>query len=97
MTEEFENDIDYFIRRINSGSDIIFEWKGVAYHIDCSTNKKGYATNRRIGVFDLEQRASIMDTYCLYDLDINDMLDNHYIDGERLRDIIMQAKCLDLY
>lgn len=97
MKTEFEN-IEEFIESMNRFDDVIFEWKGVAYFIDC-INEGGANryTHRRIGVFDLKERTTIVSTLCLYNLDINDMLDNHYIDGERLRDIIMDAKLLDLY
>ena len=99
MRHNFEDDIEEFISEMNSFRDVIFAWKGVAYFIDCCTMKKTskYYTNRRISVFDLEVRSPIVSTSCLYGLDINDMLDNHYIDGERLRDIIMDAECLDVY
>ena len=101
VREEFEN--DYFIDRMNHYTDLVFEWKGVAYFIDYTEvpfrPKSRYVkpTHRRISVFDLNVRSPIVETSCFYSMDINDMLDNHYIDGERLRDIIMNAECLDIY
>lgn len=102
MRRAFDNDIEELIDHMNDYGELIFEWEDVPYFIDfCSPlNTKGGAyhqTHRRICVFDLEKWQSLIETASVYELDFADMLDNHYINGKRLRDIIMDAKCIEAY
>lgn len=102
MLNEYDT-INDFICDMNDNRDIIFEYNGKQYFIDYypatlipKKQRKNYIPLRSISLFDPVERRPFTETRCNYST-IEEMLDDHFIDGKRLRDIIMDCKLLDLY